>query len=107
MPDDSGEAIDQLIDTEGLPEFYADGYRFAATPYTVNLIFTIASGRGISRNLVTVRMSPGHAKMMAILFKRNVQELEKRFGIEMSIPPNLLENHNIDLDRDWREQAEQ
>ena len=102
MPDDSEESIDQIFDTEGLPEFYVDGYRFAATPYTINLVFTLGTGTGQTRNLVNVRMSPSHAKVMAILFKRNVQSYEEQFGSEITIPQKILDQFGINPPVDWQ-----
>jgi len=100
MPDDSGEAIDQII-PEDIPEFYTDGYKFAASPYTVNLVFTVGTGTGNFRDVVNVRMSPGHAKVMAILFERNIKAYEEQLGIEIPIPQAILERHDIDPTVDW------
>jgi len=105
MPDDSEEPIDLTFDTEGLPEFYTDGYRFAAGPYTINLIFTVSTGIGRSRNVVNVQMSPGHAKVMAILFQRNVKSFEEQFGTEIPISKAILDQHNIDLSTDWHDRG--
>ena len=93
MPDEA--------ETHDVPEFYADGYTLQAHQYTVQLNFTLAESGGEARTQVTVRMSPEHAKVMAILFKQNIQQWEEQFGVQIPVPGVVLEAHNIDLERDW------
>ena len=94
MPDET-ETGDAL-------EVYADGYSVQAHQYTVRLTFTLAIGpEKETRTQVVVRMSPEHAKVMAILFKKNIQEWEEQFGVQIPLPGAVLELHKIDLEKDW------
>ena len=86
---------------DDLPEFYIDGYEFTGTPFTAELTFSITLGANRRRRLAIVRMSPVHAKTMAILLKRNLHQYEERMGLEIPIPAQLLEALAIDLERDW------
>ncbi len=89
-------------ETSAVPEFYIDGYGIQAHQYTVELAFTLAQpAQDKPRTVAIVRMSPEHAKVMAMLFRRNIKDWEKQFGVEISIPPKVLETHEIDLERDW------
>ena len=84
------------------PEFYIDGYTIEAHQYTIQVTFTLVRPHQEEPTpIAVVRMSPEHAKVMAILFKRNVKDWETQLGVEIAIPPQVVETHGIDLERDW------
>jgi hypothetical protein len=87
-------------------EFYVDAYEFIGSPYTVHLTFGVAvpgerPEDAYVNKLVVLRMSPEHAKVMSILFKRAVREYEERTGTEIAVAPAMLEAHKINLALDW------
>lgn len=86
-----------------VPEHYVDTYSFQASPYTAFLSFGVAvPGAENNREVVRLRMSLEHAKVMSILFRRSVKGIEQGFGIEIPIPNELLKTHNINLGEDWQ-----
>jgi len=93
--------VDQPAPDDEATEFYTDVYEFAANQYTVFLTLMATSPTGPNRRLAVVKMSPEHAKVMAILFKQNVKAIEQQFGIEIAIPAQVLETHKIDLETMW------
>ena len=109
MPDaEQTPNADQVPVGDQIPaEFYVDTYSFVGSPYTVFLTFGVAipgeqpEDARINK-LVILRMSPEHAKVMSILFKRAVREYEERLGTEIAIPPPILDAHKINLALDWQ-----
>ena len=88
---------------EGEPiDLYADSFTLSASPYTVTIHFGIKLGPNATRSVANIRMSPEHAKMMAMLFKRSIKNVEAQFGIVWPIPEPLLAEKNLNLDRDWQ-----
>lgn len=84
-----------------VPEFYIDGYSFQGNPYTVHLSFTLGVPDGSKQEAARIRMSPEHAKIMSILFKRAMKEYERELKIEIPIPPAIIEAHKLNLEVDW------
>ena len=101
MPDDENPQ-DESEQYSGEPaEVYTDSFAVSATAYTVILHFGMKVGPKRTRSMVDVRMSPEHAKMMAILFKRSVKEIEQTTGQTFAIPTKLLDAKKVNLDTDW------
>lgn len=48
----------------------------------------------------TIRMSLEHFKVMAFLMKRQMVEIEDQFGVEIPLPPRLMNNLKI-APEDW------
>lgn len=96
-PDEA--ALAQLILQPGAPEVYTDSFSMAASAYTISLIFAVRAGP-VLKQQATVHMSPQHAKVMAILFKRQLKIYEENAG-EIIIPELLIRDKEIDFDRDW------
>lgn len=85
-----------------VPEYYIDGYGFNGHEYTVFITFTVTTpGEETPKKVAVIRMSPEHAKMMSILFKRAMKDYEGQIGVEIGLPAQLLEKHNIDLNELW------
>lgn len=90
-----------VMDNGTIPEFYADQFAFRGSAYTVHLTFSVGAPTGQPKELVSVRMSPLHAKVMAIVFKKAMKDYEAALGAEIAVPPGLLEEQHISLDSDW------
>ena len=92
----------QSVPDEPTVRFYADGYEFDAHQYTIFLTLTASRPKkGASQTEAVVHMSPEHAKVMAILFKRSMKQFEEQLGIEIPIPEAVLKTHKIDLSEEW------
>jgi hypothetical protein len=80
-------------------EFYANAVNIIANLYDVTLNFraqspaSIDDGKTIlvqSTSECTVRMSPQHAKALAVLLVQHITQYEKQFNIALPIEDNLL-----------------
>ncbi len=91
---------EQVIYAPGVADMYADTFQMSASPYTITLGFGLQVAPNALKPQATIRMSTQHAKVMAILFKRLLKQYEQQAG-EIVIPPGLLSEKEIDLERDW------
>jgi hypothetical protein len=85
-----------------IPDVYVDTFAFTASAYTVtwDLGLTNPATKQVEPRLI-VRMSPQYAKLVAILFRRAVHEYEANMKCEIALPPDLLQQHNMNLETDW------
>lgn len=90
-----------MPEQDGGVEFYVDGFGFLGSPYTVMVTFNVGQAKGDPMEVVTLRMSPQHAKVMAILFKRNMKAYEEQMGSEIPVSPNTLASLEVDLETEW------
>ncbi len=86
---------------EAVPEFYIDSYNLSLSPYTVVLDMGARQGPENTETLVRIRMSPAHAKVMSILFKRAMREYEDVMRMSVGVSPELLAEKHINLETDW------
>jgi hypothetical protein len=76
------------------PEYYADQLQIGTNPWGFVFQYGLASEGG-PRPVATVRMSPHHAKVMALLLKRAVLEWEERMGQTLEFPGDLKSELNL------------
>jgi hypothetical protein len=93
--------LPEFIMARSIPEFYVDQFRVNYSSYTVMLSFGVGAPGQPTRDEVILRMSPEHAKVMAILFKKSFKAFEEERGAEVTLPPSVLEEHKLSLERDW------
>lgn len=92
--DTSGDKAPLMIAEGPVPDFYTDSVGFEANVYGMTLRIAKASpgesaeDKIFARLLARIHMSPQHAKVMAILFQRNVDAYESQVG-EIVLPDNL------------------
>ncbi len=88
-----------------VPEVYADGAQFAISPFTVILVFTVQPagqpGTVAPAKVAHVRMSPEHAKVMAILLRKQLKNFEEQLGDPIPIHPQLAQQLGISRQDDW------
>ncbi len=87
------------------PEYYVDSFNVGFNPYTVFIQFQqhapgLRPGDVQSQTMLcTTRMSPVHAKVMAIFLRRVLIQYEKDAGL-INIPKRVLEELKI-AEGDW------
>jgi Protein of unknown function (DUF3467). len=90
---------------EDYPEVYTDGVEFQFSPYTVTLSFTMAPvGRGATappERVANVRMSLEHAKILAILMRKNLKGVEDQLGAQIVLPSAVYQQLGISPQEDW------
>lgn len=81
-------------ESSDIPEYYASSVAMATSIYDVTLQFRVqvpplAPGQPpAERPVCVVRMSPQHAKMLALILNNAIRDYETRFQIRLPIPPD-------------------
>jgi hypothetical protein len=89
-----------------VPEFYADAFQVTVSPFGVNMTFSLRDPHPSAGKLVPgtdmarVRMSPEHAKIMAMMLIRQIRNYERDSGIKIAIPAQVYTQLGI-AEEDW------
>jgi hypothetical protein len=92
----------------GIPDIYVDSSRVTVGAYGVNLTFGLAEAHpsqgGVPRTAVDkvrIRMSLQHAKVMAMLLRKQLKLFEESASVDIQLPPGLYTGLGI-AEEDWR-----
>jgi hypothetical protein len=88
----------------GIPEFYADGLQVGINPFTTVLAFIqqpLQVGTSPPTRVANVRMSLEHAKVMAIILRKQLKQFEQGMGNEIPLHPSLYTQLGISKQEDW------
>ena len=91
-----------------VPDVYSDQFSMAQTPYGITFIFSLTPSNpsalpGVAQTepKAIVRMSLEHAKVMAMMIRRNLQQYElEHLGDPIRVPPKILADLRLDQD-EW------
>jgi len=87
-----------------VPEFYADAVEINLTmPWTVALTFALRSTDAERKPspVARIRMSPEHAKVTAMILRRQLKRYEKESGSEISLPADVYSKLGLVSFEDW------
>lgn len=88
-----------------VPHVYADAVQLGVGAFTVSLTFSIAPiaqpGTQAPEAVAVVRMSPEHAKLMAILLRKQLKQFEENLGAPIAILPQVYQQLGISAKEDW------
>ena len=91
-----------------VPDIYSDQFRVTVGVFGVNMTFGLAEPHpvqgGVARTAdekARVRMSLHHAKVIAMLLRRQLKQYEEQTGTDIQIPQNLYASLGI-AEEDWR-----
>jgi hypothetical protein len=84
---------------------YSDGIQVGISPFTVTLQFTVAPavqpGTQVPAPVATIRMSPEHAKVMAIILRKQIKQFEQQLGQEIALPHQVYQQLGLSPKEDW------
>ena len=89
-----------------VPDLYADAFQVTITAFGGNLTFSrreahpVATRQQVLKELVTVRMSVEHLKVMTMMLRRQVKEYEEHVGSPIRMAPELYQQLGI-AEEDW------
>ncbi len=87
------------------PELYADGVQIGLGPFGAILSFTMQSagqtGTLAPIRVCNMRMSAEHAKVLAILLRKQLKVYESQLGEEIPLHPQLYTQLGISKQEDW------
>lgn len=107
LDDTWGPNMQQQSQQQALPDFYADAFQITVTPFGVNMTFSLrdphpAPGRLVpGTEVARVRMSPEHAKIVAMMMVNQIRQYERQSGIKIAIPPQVYTQLGI-AEEDWQ-----
>lgn len=87
-----------------IPEFYSDAIEINLTmPWTVALTFGLRSTETERKTspVARIRMSPEHAKVMAMLLRRQLKNYEQDSGTVINLPADLYAKLGLVSFEDW------
>ena len=91
---------------QAFPDLYADAFQITVTPFGVNMTFSLrdphpSQGKLVpGTEIVRVRTSPEHAKIMALMMTRQLRQYERATGIKIAIPQEIYTQLGI-AEEDW------
>ena len=91
---------DRLLDV------YADAFQITVTPFGVNMTFSLRDPHPSPGKLtpgeevVRVRMSPEHAKVVAMMMVRQLHQYERNAGVSIQLPAEVYTQLGIP-EEDW------
>ena len=93
------------MDPQAVPELYADGVQIGLGPFGAVLAFVMqpAGGPGTMAptRVCNMRMSVEHAKVLAILLRKQVKAYEAQIGQELPLHPQLYTQLGLSRQEDW------
>jgi hypothetical protein len=92
--------------SDELEPIYSDGVQVGCAPFTIALTFTVSPspGRGTQlppKTVADIRMSPEHAKVMAIILRRQIKDFEQQLGKPIPIHPQVAQQLGLSPSEDW------
>ena len=94
------------MDTEA-PDLYTDSVQIQLSPFGALFVFMLApagqAGGTAPKKIVNLRMSLEHAKVLAILLRKEIQRFESAGNLGETIPihPKVLQTLGISRQEDW------
>lgn len=88
-----------------VPELYCDGAQVGLSPFTAILMLTMQpagqTGQMPLIKVANVRMSLEHAKVLAIVLKKQIKSFESSTGVEVQLPMQVYQQLGISKQEDW------
>ena len=87
-----------------VPDIYCDGVQMGLTPYDVMITLLrrppVPDAKGEPNRVGTIRMSLEHAKVLAIMLRKNLKNYEDTTG-PIPMHPDLAKELGISKAEDW------
>jgi len=86
-----------------VPDLYTDSVQIGMGPFGVVVMLGMQAGQvGAPQiRVANVRMSLEHAKVLAILLKRQLKQFEEQMGADIPLHPQLYTQLGISRSEDW------
>lgn len=88
-----------------VPELYADGVQIGLSPFGVLLAFAMQpagqTGTMAPIKVCNLRMSLEHAKVLAIMLRKQLKNFEETMGEDIPLHPQLYTQLGLSKAEDW------
>ena len=90
---------------EKAPDLYTDSVQIQLSPFgALFVLMLVPPGQGpntVPEKLAHVRMSLEHAKVLAIMLRKQLQKFEHDMGDKIPIHPSVAQQVGISRQEDW------
>jgi len=89
--------------SDQVPDLYTDSVQIGMGPFGVVLVLGMQTGTPGSApvKIANLRMSLEHAKILAILLKKQLRVFEEQMGGEIPLHPQLYTQLGLSKTEDW------
>ena len=88
-----------------VPEFYCDGTQIGLSAFTATFSLTMQpagqTGTMAPIKVANVRMSLEHAKVLAIMLRKQLKKYEGQTGVDIQLPQQVYQQLGISKQEDW------
>ncbi len=88
-----------------IPELYCDGVQVGLSPFTAIFSLTMQpagqTGAMAPLKVANVRMSLEHAKVLAIMLRKQIKSFEAQMGVDIQLHPQLYQQLGLSRQEDW------
>ena len=93
------------MDQEKTPDFYTDSVQMGVSPFGVVLTFGVQpagqSGPAAPSLVCNMRMSIEHAKVMAMMMRKQIKVFEDNLGEKIPLHPQIWQQMGLSKQEDW------
>ena len=90
---------------DAVPELYADGVQIGLGPFGVTLAFAMQpagqTGTMAPIKVCNLRMSLEHAKVLAMMLRKQLKNFEEQMGENIPLPQQLYQQLGLSKMEDW------
>jgi len=89
--------------SDQVPDLYTDSVQIATGPFGVILVLGMQTGQAGSApdKIANLRMSLEHAKILAIMLKKQLKVFEEQIGADIPLHPQLYTQLGLSKTEDW------
>jgi hypothetical protein len=93
------------VNDPAIPELYCDGAQVGLSPFTAIFSLTMQpagqTGAMAPIKVANVRMSLEHAKVLAIMLRKQLKTYEAQMGADIQLPAQLYQQLGLSKQEDW------
>lgn len=93
------------VQEASVPELYADGVQIGLSPFGVTLSFAMQpagqTGAMAPIKVCNLRMSLEHAKVLAMMLRKQLKNFEEQMGDDIPLHPQLYQQLGLSKMEDW------
>lgn len=92
-----------MSEQEQVPELYADAVNIGMGPFGVVLMLAMQTGQpgAMPTRVANLRMSLEHAKVLAMMLKKQLKVYEEQMGEDIPLHPSLYTQLGFSKTEDW------
>ena len=94
-----------MVDPDEVQPVFCDSVQVGSSPFGISMLFTLAPNPSWAKQepriVADVRMSPEHAKVLAIILRRHILDFEQQMGRPLPMHPTVMKQLGLSPEEDW------